>query len=160
MLILLRFLIGFHLWKPMPLSSFFLLRVLSNTSMVEPISFARRLASSSMSLPSFKVFSVCRLPLSIASFFFCKYRINKISKHFWVKPYPVLYSWLPWAIWTKVLQTSHVVMWTVRLDENNRNYSASPPRVILFKCLHSFFLHLTVRKSSKKRKVIWWQLRN
>ena len=42
------------------------------TTITELISSARRLASSSMSLPSFKVFSVCRLPLSIASFFFCK----------------------------------------------------------------------------------------
>lgn len=42
------------------------------TSMTELISSARRLASSSMSLPSFKVFSVCRFPLSIASFFSCR----------------------------------------------------------------------------------------
>lgn len=47
------------------------------TSMTELISFARLLASSSRLRPSFKVFSICCLPLKIASFFACNRNMNK-----------------------------------------------------------------------------------
>ena len=56
------------------------------TSMPALISSARRLTSSSMSLPSFKVFSVCRLPLSIASFFFCSTEWTKHQNAFGENP--------------------------------------------------------------------------
>lgn len=68
------------------------------TSMTALISFASRLASSSMSLPSFKVFSICRLPLSIASFFFCSIQRKQYYTSIWVKPVSTVGSYFPRAV--------------------------------------------------------------
>lgn len=94
------------------------------TSMTELISFASRLASSSMSLPSFKVFSICRLPLSIASFFFYSIQRKRYYTSIWVKPISTVGSYFPRAVWTTGSLTKYIM--TVWPDDNDVTYPLNP----------------------------------
>lgn len=108
------------------------------TSMTKLISFASRLASSSMSLPSFKVFSICRLPLSTASFFFYSIQRKQYYTSIWVKPVSSVGSYFPQAVWTTSSLTKYIL--TVWPDDYDVTYPLNPLKNSSTSSTHRSFL--------------------